>query len=78
MGLMTVKDVSATGLKLKTNVAQNFAIGDRMQVEFHLDDRNRTLIKKRVIVRYQNGPFVGGEFESTEAPDKALGFYLLG
>ena len=35
-GLMTVKDVSATGLKLKLNVTQNFAIGDRMQVEFHL------------------------------------------
>ena len=77
-GLMTVKDVSATGLKLKTNVAQNFAIGDRMQVEFHLDDRNRTLIKKRVILRYLNAPFIGVEFEPTETTDKALGFYLLG
>lgn len=76
-GLMTVKDVSATGLKLKPNVAQNFAIGDHMQVEFHLDDRNRTLIKKRVIVRNLNVPFVGVEFEPTEAHEKALGFYLL-
>jgi hypothetical protein len=76
-GLMTVTDVSATGLKLKLNVSQNCAIGDHMEVEFHLDDRNRTLIKKRVIVRNINGPLVGVEFEPTEALDKALGFYLF-
>jgi hypothetical protein len=35
------------------------------------------MIKKRVIVRNINGPFVGVEFGPAEALDKALGFYLF-
>ena len=76
-GLMTVQDVSATGLKLKLNASQNCAIGDQLQVEFHLDDRNCTLIKKVVIVKNIKGPFMGVEFGPTEALDKAIGFYLF-
>jgi hypothetical protein len=37
-GLMTVKDLSTSGVKLQLNVKQNFAIGDHMQIEFHLND----------------------------------------
>ena len=76
-GLMMVKDVSATGLKLKLNSPQTLAVGDQMQVEFHLNDSNRTLIQKMVIVRNTNGLFIGVQFDLTEALDKALGFYLF-
>jgi hypothetical protein len=76
-GLLTVKDISATGLKLRLNSPQNLAIGDPLQIEFHLDDRNRTLIQKLVVVRNKYGPFVGVEFGPTEALDQALGFYLF-
>ena len=76
-GLMTVEDISANGLKLKLNASHNCAVGDQMQVEFNLDDRHRTVITKRVIVRNINGPFIGAEFGPAEALDKALGFYLF-
>ena len=76
-GLMTVKDLSTSGLKLQLNVKQNFAIGDQMQVEFHLNDAQRTLIKKTVIIRNQRGQFIGAEFAPFESIDKALGFYLF-
>jgi hypothetical protein len=76
-GLMTVRDVSTSGLKLKLNVHQNFVIGDEMQVEFHLDDARRTLITKKVIIRNQHGQYIGVEFAPFEAVDKALGFYLF-
>jgi hypothetical protein len=76
-GLMTVKDISATGMKLKMNVELNCNIGDYLEVEFHLDNRDRTLINKRVIVRNLSGNYIGVEFGPTEAIDKALGFYLF-
>ena len=76
-GLMTVKDLSTSGLKLQLNVKQNFAIGDHMQVEFHLNDAHRTLIKKTVIIKNQREQFIGVEFAPFESIDKALGFYLF-
>jgi len=76
-GLMTVKDLSTAGMKLRLNVKQNFTIGDQMRVEFHLDDAHRTLIKKTVIIRNQRDQFIGVELAPFEAVDKALGFYLF-
>ena len=76
-GLMTVKDLSTSGMKLQLNVKQNFAIGDQLQVEFHLNDTHRTLIKKTVIIRNQREQFIGTEFAPFETVDKALGFYLF-
>ena len=76
-GLMTVKDISANGMKLKLNVELVCDIDDHLDVEFHLDDRYRTLIKKRVIVKNLSGSYIGVEFGPTEVLDKALGFYLF-
>jgi len=76
-GLMTVKDLSTSGLKIKINEAHNCTIGDVLSIEFYLDDSHRTLIKKKVLVRNIVGPNVGTEFAPTEAIDKALGFYLF-
>ena len=76
-GLMTVKDISTSGMKLKLNVKQNFAIGDQLDVEFHLNDTHRTLIKKTVIIRNQREQFIGTELAPFETVDKALGFYLF-
>jgi hypothetical protein len=76
-GLMTVKDVSTTGLKIQINARHNFIVGDVILVEFNLDDSHRTLIKKKVIARNIFGQNIGTEFAPTEAIDKALGFYLF-
>ena len=75
--LMTVTDLSTSGLKLQINAQHNCIVGDVIIVEFHLDDANRTLIKKKVIVRNIVGKNIGTEFAPTEALDKALGFYLF-
>ena len=76
-GLMNVKDLSTSGLKIHTNARHNCAVGDVILVEFSLDDTHRTLIKKKVIVRNIIGDHIGTEFAPTEAIDKALGFYLF-
>ena len=76
-GVMTVEDISATGMKLRLNAALSSPIGDHLDVEFNLDDNNRTLIKKHVIIRNIYGTSLGVEFGPTEALEKALGFYLF-
>jgi hypothetical protein len=76
-GLMTIKNLSTSGVNVQLNVKQNFVIGDQMQLEFHLDDAHRTLIKKTVIIKNQRDLFIGAEFAPFDTVDKALGFYLF-
>ena len=76
-GLMTVKDLSTSGLKIQINTEHSCIVGDVVLVEFYLDDNQRTLIRKKVIVRNILGSNMGTEFAPTEAIDKALGFYLF-
>jgi len=76
-GLMTVKDLSTSGLKIQVNTEHRCTVGDVVLVEFYLDDNHHTLIRKKVIVRNIVGSYIGTEFAPTEAIDKALGFYLF-
>ena len=76
-GLMTVCDLSKNGAKLKINDEYQFSIDDRLQIEFHLNDNIRSLIKKKVIIRNISFPFLCTEFSPTEGINKALGFYLF-
>ena len=76
-GLMRVKDLSSIGMKLQVDADHDLEVGDLIQVEFHTDDAQRALIKKKVIIRNINGRIVGTEFAPMEGLDKALGFYLF-
>jgi len=76
-GNMRVVDISSTGIKLKLNVQRNFDIGETLRVEFHLDDKRRTFIKKHVVVRNAHKNLVGTSFAPNEGDDPSLGFYLM-
>jgi len=76
-GLMTVKDLSTTGMKLQIDGYHGFEVGDPLKVAFRLDDTKRSLIRKLVIIRNINRSEIGTELAPTETIDKALGFYLF-
>ena len=76
-GLMTICDLSRTGMKLKVNFEYNFSVGDVLLNSFFLDNPQKTAINKKVIIKTINMPFIGTEFPITEREDKELGFYLL-
>lgn len=76
-GNMRVVDISSNGLKLKFNVERHFDGGERLRVEFHLDDKRHTFIKKEVIVRNTFNNLVGTSFSPHEGDDPSLGFYLM-
>lgn len=79
-GSLTVRNISRGGLKLELKLMPPIKPGSRLSVEFNLDDRHETLIRKDVIVKVIIDPVVGAEFssfDSSDPGDKALGFYLF-
>jgi hypothetical protein len=80
-GEMAVRDLSRTGVCIRLNTMRKLHVGDRLVVNFCLDDRHRSLIRKESIVRRIDGLDLGAEFTSTDPSDphaKAIGFYLFG
>jgi transcription elongation factor Elf1 len=78
-GVVTIVDISHSGLLLKFNAKPRFEGGDRIMIEFDLDDSNKTRIKKELIIRNIKDKKVGAEFSSVDpnnANDKAIGDYL--
>lgn len=75
-GRVIITDLSRSGLRFKTYMPHEFKIGETIQLEFTLNDRENSLIKRKMIVRSQHGDSVGTSFVSTEHYDK-LGTYLL-
>ncbi len=76
-GTLIVEDISATGLKLKLNIKPGFKIEDMLTVEFRLNDRRKTEIQKKVIVKNIKDIYVGTAFTRSGLNDPALGFYLM-
>ncbi len=76
-GLARIVDISSSGLKIKMSVPRDFPIGAELLVAFSLDDRNRTAIERRVIVRNVSGLNVGTSFSPNQPDEPALGFYLM-
>jgi hypothetical protein len=71
-----VTDISQTGLRFKLEFPQDFAPEEKLNLEFTLDDKQRSLVKKKVIVRTVKDLSIGVEFLSAGHYDK-LGPYLF-
>ena len=76
-GTMKVIDLSAGGVKLKLEVNRGFKVGDNLQIEFKLDDKKQTLIKKTVVIRNVSESYYGTAFKDADTYDPVLGFYLM-
>jgi len=75
--LITILDVSMTGLQLSVNSLPEFKVGDTVIVDFRLDDRERTKIQEKATVLRIQSRTVGLNFEDKGLIGK-LGFYLMG
>lgn len=74
---MIVTDISRSGCKLKINSSNNnFNVGDRVFIEFNLDDSYHSLIRKEGVIRASKDQFLGLEFDSIGEYDN-LGRYLM-
>lgn len=77
-GHMLVVNMSQKGLGLKLNRTKDIAVDDTLKVEFYLDNKEHTFIKRTVQVRNMKFPFVGTMFEKIDRLDPDIGFYLKG
>jgi len=73
---MAVKDVSQHGLGMRVPANYALKIGDKLSIEFTLNDRLRSNIKRDVIVRNRSRMDVGTEFCSSDHYDK-FGAFLF-
>jgi hypothetical protein len=78
-GSIIVKNISRAGLSFQVDEdeKQDFVIGDKLFIKFHLDDKQKTLIRKEVIVKNIRGSYIGVEFSSVDLYDRALGLYMF-
>lgn len=75
-GLIKILDISMSGLQFSVNNSPDFKVGDRITVEFSLDDWERTKIREEGIVRWIHANKVGIQF-NTVARFGRLSLYLL-
>ncbi len=81
---MAVQDLSRSGVKMEVENGELLRVGDHLFLEFHLDNKQKTLIQKEVIVKSISGKELGTEFTSRDpnnpidkAYDLAIGFYTF-
>ncbi len=76
-GHMKITDISRTGIRMKLSVQPRFQVGDRITVDFRLDDTNNSQIKRDVVIRRIKGMEVGATYAMAQSYDNLIGFYLL-
>jgi len=76
-GNIVIMDLSRAGLKFKSHVKAEFRIGDRLCIDFHLNDREKSFIKKDAIIKNISlDSQIGTQFNSTDFFGK-IGAYLF-
>ncbi len=66
---ITVLDLSPFGLKFVMHEKSNIEPGDKLQVMFHLHAINKSLVKKKVVVRHVNSDEIGAVFYTDDQND---------
>jgi hypothetical protein len=76
-GRLKVKDLCVSGMRIKLDMDRKPLVGDSLNLEFHLDDKDRTLIKTSAKVLSVKGDFIGMSFGAADGIGPELGFYLM-
>lgn len=61
-GLITIKNISKSGVGLELSTEQNINPGDKLQLKFNLDNSRRSFVDKEGIIKKIKDNFVGLQF----------------
>ena len=75
-GPIKILDISQSGLQFSLNSMPEFKVGDRIVIEFRMDDRERSQIREMGTVKDMRSNKVGLQFDSVD-PNDGLGLYLI-
>jgi len=76
-GLAKVRDLSLLGISFETSQSHAMSIGQKGVIDFTLDNKKRSKLRKEFSVKSVNGNILGCEFMRDQAYEKDLGFYLI-
>ncbi|MEM4385975.1 MAG: PilZ domain-containing protein [Candidatus Anstonellales archaeon] len=74
---MIIKDISYNGIGIWSPFSNKLSENSTIEVNFTLDNSNRTVINRYAIVKYINGNRAGLEFIKDRKYDKDISFYLI-
>ena len=75
-GIIHVTNISQGGLGFTVSGLHRIEKDQLLLVEFQLNDKKKTVLKKRALVKSVQQNIIGCQFKDDVAMDKALGFYL--
>lgn len=75
-GIIEIKNISRGGLGFTVSGLHRIEKGQELEIVFQLDDKNKTVLKKRVIVKSVAQNCIGCQFIANTEMEKALGFFL--
>ena len=75
-GAIIINDLSRDGLSFTVSGSNRLEVGHVVLLQFDLDDREKTSLRKQAVVRSVNDKVVGCEFIQDRPLEKALAFYL--
>ncbi len=77
-GSMIIHNLSCTGIGFSVMSGMEPQAGDKLSLEFQLDDRNGSTIIKNAVVKSVHGQIIGCAFDDRGELAGVLGFYLRG
>jgi len=75
-GIIHVTNISQSGLGFTVSGLHRIDKDQLLLVEFQLNDKKKTILKKRALVKSVQQNFIGCQFKDDVAMEKALGFFL--
>jgi len=75
-GVMQITNISAGGLQYRVIGLNRLGPGSILDLDFRLDDKKRSQIKKHALVRYAYKNVVGCEFVDRGDSNRSMAFYL--
>lgn len=76
-GRIRVRDVSVGGIRFTTWNAHDLKEGDKILVQFALEDRRDSEIERTATVRWVKDMTIGCQFTDHRVMDAGLGFYVM-
>lgn len=75
-GLITLNNISRSGVGFTISGLHRIVKDQHLQIEFQLNDKKKTLLKKMVLVKSVHQNQIGCQFEDLTEMEKDLGFFL--
>jgi hypothetical protein len=75
-GMIRIRDISRSGIRFSVNNIPDFKVGDKLTIEFTLDDVERSSIREEGVVRRIQSNMIGLKFATIDHYGK-LGQYLF-